>query len=109
MSEPTFEEAQTELEQIVLRLERGDVDLDELTKLWERGEEIYNFQGVRRYKDKYDPVWQPRYIAAANKWAISLSLIDVSLLSAGGMTGLAKRPKRAPAPVAAGEPEAAQI
>ena len=41
MSEPTFEEAQTELEQIVLRLERGDVDLDELTKLWERGEEIY--------------------------------------------------------------------
>jgi lysylphosphatidylglycerol synthetase-like protein (DUF2156 family) len=32
--------------------------------LYERGEEIYNFQGVRRYKDKYDPVWQPRYIAA---------------------------------------------
>ena len=27
--------------------------------LFERGEEIYNFQGVRRYKDKYDPVWQP--------------------------------------------------
>ena len=77
--------------------------------VFERGEDIYNFQGVRRYKDKYDPVWQPRYIAAANKWAISLSLIDVSLLSAGGMTGLAKRPKRAPAPVAAGEPEAAQI
>jgi len=23
--------------------------------LFERGEEIYNFQGVRRYKDKYDP------------------------------------------------------
>ncbi len=27
--------------------------------LFERGEEIYNFQGVRRYKDKYDPVWRP--------------------------------------------------
>jgi exodeoxyribonuclease VII small subunit len=39
--QPTFEEAQKELEQIVERLERGDVGLDELTKLWERGEELY--------------------------------------------------------------------
>ena len=41
MSEPTFEQAQAELEQIVERLERGDVGLEELTKLWERGEELY--------------------------------------------------------------------
>jgi exodeoxyribonuclease VII small subunit len=38
---PTFEEAQAELEQIVARLERGDVGVDELTKLWERGEDLY--------------------------------------------------------------------
>ncbi len=37
----TFEEAQKELEAIVQRLERGDADVDELTKLWERGEELY--------------------------------------------------------------------
>ena len=37
----TFEEAQAELEQIVARLERGDVGVDELTTLWERGEELY--------------------------------------------------------------------
>jgi exodeoxyribonuclease VII small subunit len=37
----TFETDQTELEQIVERLERGDVGLEELTKLWERGEELY--------------------------------------------------------------------
>jgi len=41
VSELTFEAAQAELEQIVERLERGDVGLDELTKLWERGEELY--------------------------------------------------------------------
>ena len=42
MSSPTsFEEAQRELEQIVERLERGDADLDEAIKLWERGEELY--------------------------------------------------------------------
>ena len=62
--------------------------------LFERGEEIYNFQGVRKYKDKYDPVWQPRYLAAPHKWAIPLLLADVGLLSSGGMAGLAKRPKR---------------
>ena len=38
-TEPTFEDAQRELEQIVERLERGDVGLDELTKLWERAED----------------------------------------------------------------------
>jgi exodeoxyribonuclease VII small subunit len=41
MSPLTFEEAQLELERIVERLERGDVELDELTTLWERGEELY--------------------------------------------------------------------
>jgi exodeoxyribonuclease VII small subunit len=38
---PTFEESQAELERIVERLERGDVELEELAQLWERGEELY--------------------------------------------------------------------
>jgi phosphatidylglycerol lysyltransferase len=62
--------------------------------LFDRGEDIYNFQGVFRYKDKYDPVWHPRYVAAAHKWAIPILLADVGLLSSGGMAGLAKRPRR---------------
>ena len=66
--------------------------------LFERGEEIYNFQGVRRYKDKYDPLWQPRYIAAPHKWTIPLLMADVGLLSSGGVSSLAKRPKRAEPP-----------
>jgi exodeoxyribonuclease VII small subunit len=41
MNEPSFEDAQRELDQIVERLERGDVDLAEAIKLWERGEELY--------------------------------------------------------------------
>lgn len=41
--EPTFEQAQTELEQIVERLERGQVPLDEALALWERGEQLYAF------------------------------------------------------------------
>ena len=41
MTEPTFEEAQRELEQIVERLEHGRAPLDEALALWERGEELY--------------------------------------------------------------------
>jgi lysylphosphatidylglycerol synthetase-like protein (DUF2156 family) len=76
--------------------------------LFERGEDLYNFRGVRRYKDKYDPVWQPRYIAAPHKWAIPMLLADVGLLSSGGMSGLTRRPRRedGPAPAAPGIPAA---
>ena len=41
MTEPTFEQAQRELEQIVERLEHGQTPLDEALALWERGEELY--------------------------------------------------------------------
>ena len=37
----TFEEAEKELQQIVERLESGNVALDEAVALWERGEELY--------------------------------------------------------------------
>ena len=40
-AEPTFEDAQRELEQIVERLEHGQAPLDEAIALWERGEELY--------------------------------------------------------------------
>jgi phosphatidylglycerol lysyltransferase len=61
--------------------------------LFERGEEIYNFRGVRRFKDKYDPVWQPRYLAAPHKWDLPMLLADVGLLSSGGVAGLKFDPR----------------
>jgi exodeoxyribonuclease VII small subunit len=39
--EPTFEQAQRELEEIVGRLERGDVPIDDAVALARRGEELY--------------------------------------------------------------------
>lgn len=42
MSEsPTFEELQRELEEIVARLERGDVPVDDAIALFRRGEELH--------------------------------------------------------------------
>ncbi|MFZ5721312.1 MAG: phosphatidylglycerol lysyltransferase domain-containing protein [Pseudomonadota bacterium] len=65
--------------------------------IYDRGEDLYNFQGVRHYKDKYDPIWQPRYVAAPRKWMIPFVMADAGLLASGGVAGLAKRPKRAEA------------
>jgi exodeoxyribonuclease VII small subunit len=39
--EPTFEQAQSELERIVAQLEEGRASLDEAIALWERGEHLY--------------------------------------------------------------------
>ena len=39
--EPTFEELRRELEEIVGRLERGDVAVDEAIELWQRGEALH--------------------------------------------------------------------
>jgi exodeoxyribonuclease VII small subunit len=38
---PSFEELQKELEDIVARLERGDVAVDDAIALFRRGEELY--------------------------------------------------------------------
>jgi len=46
-AEPSFEEAQRELESIVQRLEGGDASLDEAITLWERGEELYKLCAAR--------------------------------------------------------------
>ena len=40
-TDATFEELQRELEEIVTRLERGDVRVDEAIELFRRGEEVY--------------------------------------------------------------------
>lgn len=44
--QPSFEELQRELEDIVGRLERGDVPVDEAIRLWQRGEELYRLSAA---------------------------------------------------------------
>ena len=39
--EQTFEELRHELEEIVGKLERGDVAVDEAIRLWQRGEDLH--------------------------------------------------------------------
>jgi exodeoxyribonuclease VII small subunit len=42
-AEPTFEQAQRELERIVAELEGGRASLEDAVALWERGDELYRY------------------------------------------------------------------
>ena len=59
--------------------------------VFRHGEHFYNFDGLRRYKAKFDPVWEPRYLVAPGGVALPRILIDVSVLIAGGMKELFAR------------------
>jgi phosphatidylglycerol lysyltransferase len=52
--------------------------------IFRRGEQWYNFQGVRSYKEKFDPEWVPRYLAYEAAWEWPVALANASALIAGG-------------------------
>ena len=56
--------------------------------LFHHGEYFYNFQGLRQYKEKFDPVWEPKYIAAPGGFSLPLVLKDISALVSGGIRGI---------------------
>lgn len=55
------------------------------------GEAFYHFQGLRRYKEKFSPVWEPRYLAVPSTLSLPGSLANVTLLVSGGLGGLLRR------------------
>ncbi|MBX3608742.1 MAG: bifunctional lysylphosphatidylglycerol flippase/synthetase MprF [Hydrogenophaga sp.] len=61
------------------------------TTLYRSGEHFYNFQGLRAYKQKFDPEWQPRYLACPGGLALPGVLLDVASLIAGGWRGVLAR------------------
>ena len=52
--------------------------------LYEHGDSIYNFQGLRAYKDKFNPNWEPHYLAYPGGLRLPHIMADVSALVAGG-------------------------
>lgn len=52
--------------------------------LYRHGEPLYNFQGLRAFKDKFDPVWHPRYLAWPGGLRLPRIFADISALVAGG-------------------------
>jgi len=54
--------------------------------VYRRGEAFYNFQGLRAFKAKFEPDWEPRYLAYPGGLSLPRVLADVSALVAGGYT-----------------------
>jgi phosphatidylglycerol lysyltransferase len=52
------------------------------------GEHFYNFDGLRRYKAKFNPEWAPRYLVAPGGMRLPRILVDASVLIAGGLREL---------------------
>lgn len=52
--------------------------------LFAHGEHFYNFRGLRAFKEKFGPEWEPRYLAAPGGIAPLLVLADVAALIGGG-------------------------
>lgn len=52
--------------------------------IFQHGGNFYNFQGLRAFKDKFDPAWRVRYLAAPSALAPFLVLADAARLIIGG-------------------------
>jgi len=70
-----------------------------LAPLWNRlgafmfrhGEHFYNFQGVRTYKEKFDPEWEPRYLVSPGGFALPRILANIATLISGGLKGVVSK------------------
>ena len=59
--------------------------------IYEHAKHFYNFRGLRTFKAKFDPDWQPRYLAVAGGLNPVLVLADASQLIAGGLKGVVSK------------------
>jgi phosphatidylglycerol lysyltransferase len=67
-----------------------------LAPLWNRlgafvfrhGEHFYNFQGLRKYKEKFNPQWRPKYLAAPGGLSLPQTFTNLATLISGGMRGV---------------------
>ena len=53
--------------------------------IWSHGGRFYNFQGLHAFKNKFGPVWEPRYLAASGAFGPYLALADIAVLVGGGI------------------------
>lgn len=59
--------------------------------LYSHGEEFYNFQGLREFKDRFKPVWEPKYIAYPAETPLPVVLAALAKLTSGGLRGIVSK------------------
>ncbi len=56
--------------------------------LFQYGERFYSFRGLHSFKDKFEPVWEARYLAAPGALAPVLVLLDLATMIGSGVKGV---------------------
>lgn len=56
--------------------------------VYRQGEHFYNFQGLRQYKERFDPVWEPIYLASPGGLVLPRVLGNIATLVGGGVRGV---------------------
>ena len=55
---------------------------------YQHGNRFYHFEGLRAYKQKFDPVWTPNYLASPGGLDVPRVIYEVNALVSGGVIGL---------------------
>ena len=63
--------------------------------IYRHGEHFYHFEGLRAFKQKFDPVWTPLYLACPRGLAVPRVLYEISVLIAEGPQRAAAQPRAA--------------
>ena len=69
------------------------------TPLWNKigntifhfGNEFYNFEGLYHYKNKFEPVWQPKYLVVPGNAQVAPALLAVTSIISGSIIGVFKK------------------
>ena len=61
------------------------------TQIYKRGEDFYHFEGLRSFKQKFDPVWTPNYLACSGGFAAPQALLDITALISGGRLSVLRK------------------
>ncbi len=56
--------------------------------LFRHGEHFYHFQGLRHYKNKFDPIWEPKYLLSPAGLHLPRIMTDLAALISGGIKGI---------------------
>ena len=56
-------------------------------RVFRHGEHFYNFQGLRQFKEHFDPEWEPKYLISPGGFALPRIVTNLAALISGSLKG----------------------